>query len=66
MRITLNGEPMGAPEGVSVHALLAGLELHRAMVAVAINGAFVPRSQHETHVLQEGDAVELVAPMQGG
>lgn len=34
--------------------------------AVAINCAFVPRSQFEQTRLTEGDEVEIVTPMQGG
>ncbi|MET1254449.1 sulfur carrier protein ThiS [Aliikangiella maris] len=34
--------------------------------AVAVNEQFIPRSQHSQQVLQEGDSIELVVPMQGG
>lgn len=35
-------------------------------VAVAINGAVVPRSQWSTTVLQPGDRIEIVGAVQGG
>jgi len=34
--------------------------------AVAVNTEFVPRSQHGDHVLQAGDRVDVLAPVQGG
>lgn len=34
--------------------------------AVAVNDEFVPRSEYQTIVLNEGDRVELLIPMQGG
>jgi sulfur carrier protein len=37
-----------------------------APVAAAVNGAFVPRGRWADTVLVDGDAVEIVAPMQGG
>lgn len=35
-------------------------------VAVAINGAVVPRAQWEQQVLSDGDDVEIVKPVSGG
>ncbi len=35
-------------------------------VATAVNGQFVPKEQRETYTLNDGDSVEVVAPMQGG
>ena len=66
MTITLNGDPREVDDGLTIGMLLSQLELDRGTVAVAINREFVPRSEHATHRLRSGDAVELVAPMQGG
>lgn len=46
--------------------LLVECQLEQAAVATALNGDFVPRSQRANTLLQEGDRVEVVAPMQGG
>lgn len=65
IQVTINGEKQTLNDGVSVLALLE----HRkqaAGVAVAVNGEFVPKSQHATRLLQDGDEVDIVAPMQGG
>ncbi len=34
--------------------------------AIAINHEFVPQSCYQNHQLQEGDALEILSPMQGG
>ena len=63
--IRINGEAQTVNDTVSVEALLERRG-QKAGVAIAINGEFVPRSQHCTRILQEGDDMEIVAPMQGG
>ncbi|NJM12898.1 MAG: sulfur carrier protein ThiS [Synechococcaceae cyanobacterium SM1_2_3] len=37
-----------------------------APIAVAHNDEFVPRSRYAAISLQDGDRLEIVAPMQGG
>ena len=66
MNIQLNGEPRTLVPDATVSHLL-GLEgLGERRVAVEVNGAIVPRSQHATHVLGEGDKVEVVHALGGG
>jgi|HubBroStandDraft_4_1064222.scaffolds.fasta_scaffold964846_2 sulfur carrier protein len=65
MTITLNGKSREIA-AVTLAELLVEIELGDAIVATALNGRFVPaRSRGEASVA-EGDAVEIVAPMQGG
>jgi sulfur carrier protein len=66
MRIQLNGEPYELPEGETVAALLARLELTGRRVAVELNLDIVPRSQHGATALNEGDQVEVVHAIGGG
>lgn len=66
MQIVLNGEPRDVSDGVTVRALLCDLDLDKSAIAVAVNRAFVPRSEHVTYRLAAGDEIELLAPMQGG
>ena len=69
VRIVFNGEPRvlsGGPDGVTIAALVreAGLEGRR--VAVEVNGDVVPRAEHGTRRLADGDRVELVTFVGGG
>ncbi len=66
MQITLNGRVGNYPDAITVHQLLetAGYALRR--VAVEVNHEIVPRSRHDSHVLREGDRVEIVQAIGGG
>lgn len=65
MKITVNDVPETCADGTTLAELLR--ERGQATgVAVAVNGEFVPRSGYAKRVLREGDAVDVVAPMQGG
>ncbi len=66
MRILLNGESHDCDPSATVSELLAerGLAEHR--VAVEVNLAIVPKSQHATHALHEGDRVEIIQALGGG
>lgn len=66
MRIQLNGEAVELPEGQSVADLLVRLELAGRRVAVELNLDIVPRSQHASTQLREGDRVEVVHAIGGG
>lgn len=66
MRVWVNGLCEEVRDGMSVATLLSSLDLREAMVAVAVNESFVPKGDHAQHVLQDGDRIEIVAPMQGG
>ncbi|MHC8369055.1 sulfur carrier protein ThiS [Pseudomonas sp. ZT5P21] len=66
MRIQLNGESLELPDGETVAALLARLELTGRRVAVELNLDIVPRSQHGETTLNDGDCVEVVHAIGGG
>ena len=63
--VRINGETQTLNETVSIAALLERRG-QKAGVAVAINGEFVSKSQHASHILNDADEIEVVAPMQGG
>ncbi len=65
MRIVVNGERQitGAR---TLGELCAALGLADAKIATAINGSFVPARARDQVTLTENDAVEIVAPRQGG
>ncbi len=65
MQILLNGE-RHATEAADLSSLCASLGLADAKVATALNGDFVPADRRATTKLAEGDAIEIVAPRQGG
>ena len=66
MRIQLNGEPFELDDGASIADLIARLELSGRRLAVELNLEIVPRSQHATTILSDGDRVEVVHAIGGG
>ena len=63
--ITLNGERTETPAR-TLADLVAGCGFAETQVATALNGDFVARAARDATLLSEGDAVEIVAPRQGG
>ncbi|MCK9238075.1 MAG: sulfur carrier protein ThiS [Thiopseudomonas sp.] len=66
MQILLNGETYPLAKPLTLAELLEQLELTGKRLAVEVNLAIVPRSQHEQHVLKAGDKVEIVHAIGGG
>ena len=66
MKLLVNGHERESPDGATVRQLLIDANLAGKPCAVEVNNALVPRSNHEVHVLQDGDRVELVTLVGGG
>jgi len=66
MQINLNGAPADLPARTTIAALVATLDLAGKRFAVEVNEEVVPRSEHETFELSEGDEVEVVNAVGGG
>ncbi len=65
MNVSLNQQPTQLPAQASVQDALALLQ-PKPPFAVAVNTVFVPRAQYASRQLQEGDRVEVIAPVTGG
>jgi sulfur carrier protein len=66
VRIQVNGEPRELPDGATVLVLLRQLGIGDGPVAVERNAEIVPRAQHATTMLTDGDQVEVVQFVGGG
>ena len=66
MQLTVNGNPMELPDGLTIDGLLARLGVRREFTAVALNREVTPKAEYASTVLAEGDKVEIVRPMGGG
>jgi thiamine biosynthesis protein ThiS len=66
MRLVVNGEERQVGPSTTVKQLLASLGLAETLVAVERNEEVVPRAQHESVALEEGDRVEVVHFVGGG
>ncbi|HEY0680934.1 MAG TPA: sulfur carrier protein ThiS [Steroidobacter sp.] len=65
MRITLNGDARDIA-AANLDQALSELGYTDSFVATAVNGHFVPKAERRNKRLDEGDRIEVVAPMQGG
>ncbi|MBW2508299.1 MAG: sulfur carrier protein ThiS [Deltaproteobacteria bacterium] len=66
MRVLVNGEEQQVEPSTTVKQLLASLGLGDTLVAVERNEEVVPRAQHGSTALEEGDRVEVVHFVGGG
>jgi len=66
MMLTVNDKEHELADGSSVRDLVVTLGLADAPVAVEVNRQLVPRSEHETERLHDGDRVEIVTLVGGG
>jgi sulfur carrier protein len=64
--VVINGEPRSVNLGTTVEKLIAELGLGDRKVAVERNRMVVPRAQHATTQLAEGDRLEVVTFVGGG
>jgi sulfur carrier protein len=65
MNLIVNGDPYPFT-GTTVADLVAELQLTGRRLAVEVNREIVPKSEHGTHTLQEGDTIEVVHAIGGG
>ncbi|MHC4383656.1 MAG: sulfur carrier protein ThiS [Planctomycetota bacterium] len=66
MEIRVNGESMTLESPCSVGELLDQLELSGGACAVEVNAEVVPKREHDTCTLSDGDTVEIVTLVGGG
>jgi sulfur carrier protein len=66
VNIVLNGEPRAVRPGLSLAMLLDELGLAGKRLAVEVNRDIVPRGEHATRVLRDGDRVEIIHAIGGG
>jgi sulfur carrier protein len=68
MRVVLNGSDAVLADGATVLAAVEALDLPASGrgVAVAVDAEVVPRTQWDTHELNEGARIEVLRAIQGG
>ena len=64
--VSLNNEAKTLAAETTVAQALALWGFENSKIAVAINTQFVPRSQYAQRIIQAGDQLDVLAPVQGG
>ena len=66
MQIIINGEPKEFENEMNIMTLMKTLGYKKDVGAVAVNMTFVASDKYEETMLQDGDEVEILAPVCGG
>ena len=66
MQIVLNGEKTEQKDGLSIAGLLTQLGIGLERVAVEVNLDIVSKARYDTHLLSDGDRIEIVHFVGGG
>lgn len=66
IHLTVNGTPVELEQPVSIAELLHQLGVPPNYLAVEINAEVIPRAEHASHAVVEGDEVEVVTLVGGG
>ena len=60
MNILLNNKPVKLFDGSTVKKLLENKNIKNKYYAVEINRKIIPKSDHETYIIKEGDKIEII------
>ncbi|MBL8513442.1 MAG: sulfur carrier protein ThiS [Betaproteobacteria bacterium] len=66
MSLTLNGQSTTLPPHSAVIEAVKQFPVEGKRYAVELNGEIVPKSQHATTSLKDGDKIEIVIAVGGG
>jgi len=66
IKVSVNGEIKEIAEGLNVHQLIEALDYRVKGFAVAVNTTFVPIDSYDKTVVEDGDLIDILAPVQGG
>jgi sulfur carrier protein len=66
IKLTINGLPKDFEAPLNLYDVLAQEEVIEMMIAVARNQTVIPKGDWAQTFLDDGDMIEIVAPMQGG
>ncbi|WP_020413582.1 sulfur carrier protein ThiS [Microbulbifer variabilis] len=66
MQVLINGETQSLESPLKLSVLLQQLGYRGETFAVAINGGFIPRTEYSNTQINNGDSLDIVAPVVGG
>jgi len=64
--VSVNGKPQRLPDGETLAGLIERMGLAGTACAAEVNRRLVPKREHQSATLAEGDTVELVTLVGGG
>ena len=66
MNILLNNKSETLFDGTTIQKLLEGKNIKNKYIAVEINENIIPKSNHNTYIIKDGDKIEIITAIGGG
>jgi sulfur carrier protein len=66
IEISVNGELRELDEGLNIAQMIEALNYKTKGFAVAVNTTFVAIKSYKETIIQAGDNIDILAPVQGG
>ncbi len=66
MNILLNNMPETLLDGLTIKKLLEQKNIQNKYFAVEINRKIIPKSDHDSYVIKDGDKIEVITAIGGG
>jgi len=66
IEVSVNGELTQLDEGLNVAQMIEALNYKTKGFAVAVNTTFVTIASYQKTIIQAGDSIDILAPVQGG
>jgi sulfur carrier protein len=66
IKVSVNGEVKELERNLNVGQMIEALEYKVKGFAVAVNTTFVPIAKYNETMINEGDTIDILAPVQGG
>ncbi len=66
IQVSVNGEMKVLAEGLNVSQMIEALAYKTKGFAVAVNTTFVSIQTYEKTIINNGDTIDILAPVQGG
>jgi sulfur carrier protein len=66
MKVLLNNKSTLLDDGLTIKRLLDQIDIKHKYFAVEVNEQIVPKSNHDSFHIKEGDKIEIVTAIGGG
>jgi len=66
IKVSVNGEIKELKANLNIEQLIESLNYKTKGFAIAINTTFVPIAKYESTIINDGDTIDILAPVQGG
>ena len=66
IKVSVNGEIQEIKENLNIHELINELKYTQKGFAVAINTTFISIKSYKQTIINDGDTIDILAPVQGG